>query len=64
MYAIIVELKNLVTNTEVCEVARKYKTLQEAQQGLKFLKESALENAEEIEADNDVEAKFSVVTIN
>lgn len=64
MYAIIVELKNLVTNTEVCEVARKYKTLQEAQQGLKFLKESALENAEEIEADNDVEAKFSIATIN
>lgn len=64
MYAIVVELKNLATNTEVCEIARKYKTLQEAQQGLKFLKESALENAEEIETDNDVEAKFSIATIN
>lgn len=64
MYAIVVKLKNLATNTEVCEIARKYKTLQEAQQGLKFLKESALENAEEIETDNDVEAKFSIATIN
>lgn len=63
MYAIVVELKNLATNTEVCEIARKYKTLQEAQQGLKLLKESALENAEEIEAD-DIEAKFSITTIN
>lgn len=64
MYAVIVELKNLADDTEVCEVARKYKTLQEAQQGLKFLKESALENAEAIEVDNDVEAKFSIATIN
>lgn len=64
MYAIVVELKNLATNTEVCEIARKYKTLQEAQQGLKFLKESALENAEEIETDDNVEAKFSIATIN
>lgn len=64
MYAIIVELKNTATNTAVCEVAKKYKTLQEARLGLKFLKESVLENAEEMEAGNDVEAKFSIETIN
>lgn len=64
MYAIIVELKNPAANAEVCEVAGKYKTLQEARQGLKFLRERALENAEEIEADDDVEAKFLIATIN
>lgn len=64
MYAVIVELKNLADDTEVCEIARKYKTLQEAQQGLKSLKETALENAEEIEVNDNVEAKFSIATIN
>ena len=64
MYAIVVELKNLVTNTAVCEVAKKYKTLQEARIGLTFLKERAAENAEEIETDNGIEAKFSIETIN